>query len=150
MKPEWHDIVSMEFAMKKSIKVKKSLAIALVLLWITGCFGSTHDSGRRGHNPPSFTARLSQGDHQMSWALTYFRSWRRDHQPRYLFLAEKHIKNAVSQFAHLQADTSPRINEFYVIRDRRVRSCQILAEVQFSAASYGLSVKQAPAQGCMF
>jgi len=80
--------------------------------------------------------------------LTYFKSWRRDHQPRYLFLAENHIYTAVDGFARLQSDTSPRINEFYVARERRVRSCRFLAELQSEAVNFGIALRQPLALGC--
>ncbi len=99
---------------------------------------------------PSLLSRLNQGDRHVGWALTYYKSWQRDRQPRYLFLAEEHIFNAIDEFAHLQSDTSPRIGEFYVIRERRVRSCRFLAELQFNAANYGLSLRRPPSAGCVF
>ncbi|MBF0286837.1 MAG: hypothetical protein HQM14_03390 [SAR324 cluster bacterium] len=127
------------------------LIIGIVLI---GC----SDSSLRVHTSsasaemfiPSLLSRLNQGDRHVGWALTYYKSWQRDHQPRYLFLAEDHIFNAIDQFAHLQSDTSPRIGEFYVIRERRVRSCRLLAELQFSATNYGMALRRPPATGCVF
>lgn len=103
-----------------------------------------------GRPMSSFFSRLNEGDRHVGWALTYFESWQRGQQPRYLLLAEDHIYTAVNEFALLQADTSPRINEFYVVRERRVRSCRFLAELKFSATNYGLDLRYPTAAGCIF
>jgi hypothetical protein len=84
----------------------------------------------------SFISRLTNGDRQMGWGLTYFESWRRSRQPRYLTLAE--------------TNTSPRINEYYVVRERRIRGCRLLAELQFEAINNGFSLRTAPPQGCTY
>jgi len=99
---------------------------------------------------PSFLSRLKRGDHHVGWALSYYKSWNKDFQPRYLFLAEEHIYSAVSEFAHLQSDTSPRINEYYIVRERRVRSCRFLAELQFSAVNRGLALRNSAPAMCVF
>lgn len=119
----------------------------LLVLGLTGCFGTSSSSD---FAVPSFSARLQDGDRHMAWALTYFQSWRRDRQSRYLFLAEEHTYEAVEEFATLQMDTSPRINEFYVVRERRVRSCRFLAELQFNVVQYGLGGNSSPSRGCTF
>lgn len=99
---------------------------------------------------PSFVSRLTDGDRNVGWALTYYESWNRHHQPQYLLLAERYTLDAIDEYARLQEDTSPRINEFYVARERRVRSCRLLAEIQFSAANHGYNLRQTPVEGCVF
>lgn len=138
--------------MKRSYRLVHWICfISLGTVLMLSCSSS---SSSQGHSPemfvPSFLSRLKAGDRHVGWALTYFESWRRDQQPRYLFLAEDHIYSAVDEFAALQADTSPRINEFYVVRERRVRSCRFLAELQFSATNYGLALQRPGAVGCVF
>ncbi len=137
------------------------------LFFILGCssgpqsphsgFGNTGSqfsgSGQTGfasaRMPDSFHARLSQGDRHVGWALTYYESWKRGRQQSYLALAEEHIQEAVIEFADLQSQTSPRISEFYVARERRVRSCRFLAEVQFAANNSGFATLGA-SPGCSF
>ena len=120
----------------------------LGLLLLTGCFSSSERVTEMFI--PSFLSRLQSGDRHVGWALTYYESWRRDRQPRYLFLAEDHIHSAVDGFARLQSDTSPRIGEFYIVRERRVRSCRFLAELQFDAVNYGIALRRPGALGCTF
>ncbi|MDE0906955.1 MAG: hypothetical protein OSB18_06185 [SAR324 cluster bacterium] len=98
----------------------------------------------------SFISRLTNGDQQMGWGLTYFESWRRSRQPRYLTLAETNTVDAIHAFAALESDTSPRINEYYVVRERRIRGCRLLAELQFEAINNGFSLRTAPPQGCTY
>ncbi|MBF0280670.1 MAG: hypothetical protein HQM13_22950 [SAR324 cluster bacterium] len=124
-------------------------AVCIGTLLLAACSGSTSNPSEEMF-VPSFLSRLKTGDRHIGWALTYFESWRRDRQPRYLFLAEDHIYNAVDGFARLQSDTSPRISEFYVVRERRVRSCRFLAELQFDAVNYGVALRRPSAIGCTF
>ena len=98
---------------------------------------------------PSFVSRLHQGDQQIAWTLNYFDSWRKGRQPKYLQLAQEHIVEAIDIFSELQIDTSPRVNEFYVVRDRRARSCRILIELYFEAANFGYAINQASPSGCV-
>ena len=90
----------------------------------------------------SFISRLTNGDQQMGWGLTYFESWRRSR--------ETNTVDAIHAFAALESDTSPRINEYYVVRERRIRGCRLLAELQFEAINNGFSLRTAPPQGCTY
>lgn len=98
----------------------------------------------------SFKSRLQQGDYHLGWSLNYFDSWRNARQPRYLRLAESHSINAINSFASLESDTSPRISEFYVVRERRTRGCRLLAELQFEAMNHGHQLSGMTPQGCIY
>ena len=98
----------------------------------------------------SFRSRLSEGDSHMGWSLNYFHSWNNGLQPRYLRLAEKHTITAINLFRHLESDTSPRISEFYVVRERRTRSCRLLAELQFAASNHGHKLSSNTPDGCIY
>ncbi|MBT3716130.1 MAG: hypothetical protein HOG45_06180, partial [Deltaproteobacteria bacterium] len=92
-----------------------------VIIFLPACSSTTPDFPQQ-----SFRSRLSGGDRHMGWSLNYFDSWQNGLQPRYLQLAEQHTIAAIKMFAHLESDTSPRISEFYVVRERRTRSCRLL------------------------
>ncbi len=98
----------------------------------------------------SFRSRLVEADNQIGWGLNYFDSWKKGLQPRYLKLAEKHTINAINLFAHLEYDTSPRISEYYVVRERRTRGCRLLAELQFKAGNYGYNLRSQTPEGCTY
>ena len=98
----------------------------------------------------SFRSRLIKGDSHMGWSLNYFHSWNNGLQPRYLRLAEKHTITAIKLFRHLESDTSPRISEFYVVRERRTRSCRLLAELQFAASNHGYQLNSNTPDGCIY
>ena len=98
----------------------------------------------------SFLSRLVEADNQIGWGLNYFDSWKKGLQPRYLKLAEKHTINAINMFAHLEYDTSPRISEYYVVRERRTRGCRLLAELQFKAGNYGYKLRSQTPEGCTY
>lgn len=98
----------------------------------------------------SFRSRLSEGDRQMGWSLNYFDSWQNGLQPRYLMLAERHTIAAIKLFRHLESDTSPRISEYYVVRERRTRSCRLLAELQFEAGNHGHQLSSSMPDGCVY
>ena len=98
----------------------------------------------------SFRSRLSEGDSHIGWSLNYFHSWNNGLQPRYLRLAEKHTITAIKLFRHLESDTSPRISEFYVVRERRTRSCRLLAELQFAASNHGHQLSLNTPDGCIY
>ncbi|MEC7423962.1 MAG: hypothetical protein VX844_05140 [SAR324 cluster bacterium] len=98
----------------------------------------------------SFKSRLQQGDYHLGWSLNYFDSWRNARQPRYLRLAESHSIDAINSFASLESDTSPRISEFYVVRERRTRGCRLLAELQFEAMNHGHQLSGMTPQGCIY
>ena len=86
----------------------------------------------------------------MGWSLNYFDSWQKELQPRYLQLAERHTIAAIKLFTHLESDTSPRISEYYVVRERRTRSCRLLAELQFAAGNHGHKLSSHTPDGCMY
>ena len=98
----------------------------------------------------SFRSRLSEADSHMGWSLNYFHSWNNGLQPRYLRLAEKHTITAIKLFRQLESDTSPRISEFYVVRERRTRSCRLLAELQFAASNHGHQLNSNTPDGCIY
>ena len=98
--------------------------------------------------PRSFLKRLGEGDQYLGWSLNYLDSWKINQQPRYLYLAEEHSKSAISTFTMLESDTSPRINEFYVVRERRIRSCRLHAEVNFEAQKNGFRIAEPTPSGC--
>jgi len=98
----------------------------------------------------SFRNRLSEGDGHMGWSINYYDSWQKELQPRYLKLAERHTIAAIKLFTHLESDTSPRISEYYVVRERRTRSCRLLAELQFAAGNQGLKLSSRTPDGCMY
>ncbi len=91
-----------------------------------------------------------EADSHIGWGLNYFDSWQKGLQPRYLKLAEKHTITAINMFAHLEYDTSPRISEFYVVRERRTRGCRLLAELQFEAGNYGYKLSSQTPKGCIY
>ena len=96
----------------------------------------------------SFKSRLIKADNNIGWGLNYFDSWQKSLQPRYLKLAEKHTITAINMFAHLEYDTSPRISEYYVVRERRTRGCRLLAELQFEAGNHGYKLSLQTPEGC--
>ena len=98
----------------------------------------------------SFRSRLSEGDTHVGWSLNYFDSWKNGLQPRYLKLAETHTIAAIRLFRNLESDTSPRISEFYVVRERRTRSCRLLAELQFAASNHGHQLSSNTPDGCIY
>ena len=53
-------------------------------------------------------------------------------------------------FAHLEYDTSPRISEYYVVRERRTRGCRLLTEIQFKAGNYGQKLSSQTPEGCTY
>ncbi|MBF0237099.1 MAG: hypothetical protein HQM12_05275 [SAR324 cluster bacterium] len=123
-------------------KMIRWLSISGCIIILTGCSTS--------FSVPSFLSRLQQGDKQIGWTLSYFDSWKRDRQPRYLKLAENHILTAIDIYASLESHTSPRINEFYVVRDRKARSCRLLSEIQFDAINFGYNLSGQSPEGCTF
>ena len=98
----------------------------------------------------SFRNRLVEADNHIGWGLNYFDSWQKGLQPRYLKLAQKHTITAINMFAHLEYDTSPRISEYYVVRERRTRGCRSLAELQFEAGHYGQNLSLQTPDGCTY
>ena len=98
----------------------------------------------------SFQSRLIAADNHIGWGLNYFDSWQKGLQPRYLKLAEQHTVKAINMFSHLEYDTSPRINEYYVVRERRTRGCRLLAELQFEAGNYGHKLSSNTPEGCTY
>ncbi len=122
----------------------------LIILTILLGFISACSSSETGFPEHSFRTRLREGDHHMGWSLNYFDSWRNGKQPRYLQLAEQHTIAAIHSFTKLESDTSPRISEFYVVRERRTRSCRLLAELQFEASNNGHSLSAQTPNGCMY
>ena len=86
----------------------------------------------------------------MGWSLIYFDSWKNGLQQRYLMLAERHTIAAIKLFRQLESDTSPRISEFYVVRERRTRSCRLLAELQFAAVNHGHQLSSNTPEGCIY
>jgi hypothetical protein len=120
-------------------------AVGLALLGLIGC-----SSSNERFPFASFSNRLQQGDQQLGWSINYFNSWRRERQPRYLLLAESYTVNAINAFASLESDTSPRINEYYVARERRTRGCRLLAELQFEAVNHGQELRGVTPTGCTY
>ena len=116
-----------------------------ILIFLTACSGITAKFPDQ-----SFRKRLVEGDSHMGWSINYFNSWQNGLQPRYLKLAEKHTIAAIKLFRHLESDTSPRISEFYVVRERRTRCCRLLAELQFAASNYGLQLGSNTPDGCIY
>ena len=98
----------------------------------------------------SFQSRLVEADNHIGWGLNYFDSWQKGLQPRYLKLAEKHTITAIKMFAHLEYDTSPRISEYYVVRERRTRGCRLLAKLQFEAGNHGYKLSPQTPEGCSY
>tara|TARA_B100000315_G_scaffold50795_1_gene45322 strand:- start:126 stop:476 length:351 start_codon:yes stop_codon:yes gene_type:complete len=98
----------------------------------------------------SFRSRLIEADNHIGWGLNYFDSWQKGLQPRYLKLAEQHTITAINLFAHLEYDTSPRISEYYVVRERRTRGCRLLAELQFEAGNHGYKLSSLTPEGCTY
>lgn len=119
--------------------------LLFVLILIAGCSG-----GSPSFEGPSFLNRMESGDRHMGWSLNYFDSWRRDHQPRYLQLAEQNTISAIQLYSRLESDTSPRIREYYVVRERRTRGCRLLAELQFAAVNSGYPLRGSTPSGCTY
>ncbi|MEC7888112.1 MAG: hypothetical protein VYA44_09685 [SAR324 cluster bacterium] len=116
-----------------------------IVIFLTACSGRTTEFPSQ-----SFRSRLSEGDSHMGWSLNYFDSWQKGLQQRYLKLAEMHTIAAIKLFRHLESDTSPRISEFYVVRERRTRSCRLLAELQFAASNHGHQLSSNTPDGCIY
>ncbi len=117
----------------------------IAMIFLSACLSTVHDFPQQ-----SFRSRLSEGDGHMGWSLNYFDSWQKELQPRYLQLAERHTIAAIKLFTHLESDTSPRISEYYVVRERRTRSCRLLAELQFAAGNHGHKLSSRTPDGCMY
>ena len=98
----------------------------------------------------SFRSRLVESDNHIGWGLNYFDSWQKGLPPRYLKLAENHTITAINMFSHLEYDTSPRISEYYVVRERRTRGCRLLAELQFEAGNHGYKLTLQSPEGCTY
>lgn len=117
---------------------------------ISACGGTSQVEPHEIDVPFSFVERLQLGDRNLGWALTYYDSWNRNFEPRYLQLAEKHLVDAIEKFSLLQADTSPRIREFYAVQDRRVRSCRLLVEFHSTASQHGHQLINSSKNHCVF
>ena len=135
-------------AMKDTLHVpaKCLLKTLFAIFFIAGC----SNGGDPEFRTPSFNSRLEEGDNLVGWSLNYFESWKNSRQPRYLNLAESHSINAIESFARLESDTSPRISEFYVVRERRTRACRLLAELQFEAGNHGHRLPGSTPPGCIY
>jgi hypothetical protein len=116
-----------------------------VIVWVLGLAGSCSAT-----EPRPFLSRLGEGDRYLGWSLNYFDSWRMNRQVRYLRLAEENTVSAITTFARLETDTSPRINEYYVVRERRIRGCRLLAELRFEADSHGVAISESTPEGCFY
>ena len=116
-----------------------------IIIFLSACSGRTTEFPSQ-----SFRSRLSEGDSHMVWSYNYFHSWNNALQPRYLRLAERHTISAIKLFRHLESDTSPRISEFFVVRERRTRSCRLLAELQFAASNHGHELSSNTPDGCIY
>ena len=117
------------------MSVRKLILFFSVILLLISCSKSVSEFPEK-----SFRSRLVEADNHIGWGLNYFDSWQKGLQPRYLKLAEQHTITAINLFSHLEYDTSPRISEYYVVRERRTRGCRLLAKLQFEAGNYGLSL----------
>ena len=127
------------------MSVRKLIFFFSVILLLISC------SKRLSEFPEkSFRSRLFEADNQIGWGLNYLESWQKGRQPRYLNLAEKHTITAINMFANLEFDTSPRISEYYVVRERRTRGCRLLAELQFEAGNYGYKLTLQSPEGCTY
>ena len=127
------------------LKTTSLILLAALNLIMVSC-----STGGMEFQARSFKSRLQEGDYHLGWSLNYFDSWRNARQPRYLRLAESHSINAINSFARLESDTSPRISEFYVVRERRTRGCRLLAELQFEASNHGHNLSGMTPQGCIY
>ena len=139
---------------KKMRRFKLLLLINLSLL-IASCASQTEnryfkESDMMKGKPAPFNLRISQGDQHIGWALTYFESWKQAKQPRYLKLAYNHATSAIEEFARLQSQTSPRIGEFYIVRQRRIRGCRFWTEIQRESQNVGYHLPSAEPWGCLF
>ena len=125
--------------------IRKLIVQLTIIIMLTACSSTANDFPRS-----SFRSRLSEGDSHVGWSLNYFDSWQKGLQPRYLMLAEQHTIAAIKLFRHLESDTSPRISEYYVVRERRTRSCRLLAELQFAASNHGHELNSTTPDGCIY
>ena len=124
---------------------KRLLSNVVLIIFISGCLSRTFDFPEK-----SFRSRLTEGDSHIGWSLNYFGSWQKGLQPRYLILAESHTISAIQLFSQLESDTSPRISEYYVVRERRTRGCRLLAEIQFAAINHGHQFSKSTPEGCIY
>ena len=127
-----------------------SLTIGMILIVLVGCQGNSQPQLHSPETPISFVQRLHIGDRNLNWALTYFDSWNRKFQFRYLKLAEKKLVHAIQKFSSLQSDTSPRIREFYIVQDRRARSCRLLSQFHMTASHHGHLLNGDISNYCIF
>ena len=125
--------------------VRKLILLFSVILLLISCSKNVSNFPEK-----SFRSRLVEADNHIGWGLNYFDSWQKGLQPRYLNLAEKHTITAINMFAHLEYDTSPRISEYYVVRERRTRGCRLLTEIQFKAGNYGQKLSSQTPEWCTF
>ena len=127
------------------MSVKQLIFFSIIILLLISCSKSFSEFPEK-----SFRSRLIEADNHIGWGLNYFDSWQKGLQPRYLKLAEQHTVKAIIMFSHLEYDTSPRISEYYVVRERRTRGCRLLAELQFEAGNYGHKLSSNTPEGCTY
>ena len=127
------------------MSVKNLIFFSFLILLLISCTKSITEFPEK-----SFRTRLVEADSHIGWGLSYFDSWQRGLQPRYLKLAEQHTITAINLFAHLEYDTSPRISEYYVVRERRTRGCRLLSELQFEAGNHGYKLTSQTPEGCSY
>ena len=127
------------------MSVKNLIFFLFLILLLISCSKSLSEFPGK-----SFRTRLVEADSHIGWGLNYFDSWQKGLQPRYLKLAEQHTITAINMFAHLEYDTSPRISEYYVVRERRTRGCRLLAELLFEAVIYGYKLSSQTPDGCTY
>mgnify|MGYP001245168787 CR=1 FL=1 len=127
------------------MSVKNLLFFFFVILLLISCTKSFSKFPEK-----SFRSRLVEADSHIGWGLNYFDSWQKGLQPKYLKLAEKHTITAINMFANLEYDTSPRISEYYVVRERRTRGCRFLSKLQFEAGNYGYKLSSQTPEGCTY
>ena len=125
------------------MSVKQLIFFPIIILLLISCSKSFSEFPEK-----SFRSRLVEADRHIGWGLNYFDSWQKGLQPRYLKLAEQHTITAINMFAHLEYDTSPRISEYYIVRERRTRGCRLLAELQFEAVNNGYELSSQTPEGC--
>ena len=127
------------------MSVSKIIFIISLIFLLISCSKSVSEFPEK-----SFRSRLVDADKHIGWGINYFDSWQKGLQPRYLKLAEKHTITAINMFSHLEYDTSPRISEYYVVRERRTRGCRLLAKLQFDAGNYGYKLRSQTPEGCTY
>ena len=112
--------------------------LSAMLLW--GCSGLLRMPLRQ---------EIAYGDRQREWALVYYQSWRREHEPNYLRMARDQMANAVGTYYGLQVRMGHSYPEFYRVDSRRRLSCDFLRELDRLGERHQVAFDTNARKGCL-